>query len=68
MARSLNLPEPIATVELTSMLYLLDFAAACEDKLEFGVSQKSVAEQRKIIEMHKLLKEGATFLDGHTRH
>jgi hypothetical protein len=67
MSCGLSLPEPVATVELTSMLYTLSFGAPFEDKLEHGVqpfavtylSQKSVAEQRELIDMHKLLREGS---------
>jgi hypothetical protein len=67
MSRDLSLPEPVATVELTSMLYTLSFGASFEDKLEHGVqpfavtylSQKSVAEQRELIDMHELLREGS---------
>jgi hypothetical protein len=70
LARALKLPEPVATVELTSMLYSLAFAAPFEDKLEMGVqplavtylSQKTVAEQREIIDLHEMLKEGAPSL------
>jgi hypothetical protein len=70
MARVLKLPEPVATVELTATLYSLAFAAPFEDKLEMGIqpfavtylSQKSVAEQKEIINLHKLLKKGAPSL------
>jgi hypothetical protein len=70
LARVLKLPEPVATVELTNMLYSLAFAAPFEDKLEMGVqpfavtylSQKTVAEQREIIDLHELLREGAPSL------
>jgi hypothetical protein len=70
MAQVLKLPEPVATVELTSTLYSLSFAAPFEDKLELGIqpfavtylSQKSVAEQKEIIDLHELLKEGAPSL------
>jgi hypothetical protein len=70
MARVLKLPEPVATVELTSTLYSLSFVAPFQDKLELGIqpfavmylSQKSVAEQKEIIDLHKLLKEGAPSL------
>jgi hypothetical protein len=52
------------------MLYSLAFAAPFEDNLEMGVqpfavtylSQKTVAEQRKIIDLHEMLKEGAPSL------
>jgi hypothetical protein len=54
-------------VELTSVLYTLSFGANFEDKLEHGVqpfalmylSQKSMAEQREIIDMHKNLHQGS---------
>jgi hypothetical protein len=67
MSRDLRLPEPVATVELTTMLYTLSFRAPYKDKLEHGVqpfavtylSQKSVAEQRKLIDMHEILREGS---------
>jgi hypothetical protein len=70
MARDLKLPEPVATVELTNLLYTLSFAAPFEDKLEYGVqpfavaylSQQSVAEQRELIDMHELLQDGAPSL------
>jgi hypothetical protein len=66
MGRELRLPEPVATVELTTILYTLAFAAPFEDRLEYGVqpfavaylSQKSVSEQKELIDMHELLKEG----------
>jgi hypothetical protein len=67
MLQDLSLPEPIATVELTTMLYTLSFGALFEDKLEHGVqpfaatysSQTSVAKQRKLIDMHQILREGS---------
>jgi hypothetical protein len=66
MLRALSLPEPVATVELTTMLYTLSFGAPFEDKLEHGVqpfavtylSQKFVAEQRELIDLHEILREG----------
>jgi hypothetical protein len=70
LARALKLPDPVATVELTNMLYSLSFAAPFEDKLEMGVqllavsylSQKLVTEQREIIDLHEMLKEGSPCL------
>jgi hypothetical protein len=70
MGRELCLPEPVATVELTTILYTLAFAGPFEDRLEYGVqpfaaaylSQKLVSEQRELIEMHELLKEGSPTL------
>jgi hypothetical protein len=60
----------VATVELTSTLYSLSFAAPFENKLKMGIqpfaimylSQKSVAKQKEIIHLHELLKEGAPSL------
>jgi hypothetical protein len=48
------------------MLYSLSFAVPFEDKLEMGVqpfvvtylSQKPVAKQREIIDLHEMLKQG----------
>jgi hypothetical protein len=67
MSRALSLPELVATVELTTMLYSLSFGAPFEDKLEHCVqsfavtylSQKPVAEQRELIDMHEILCEGS---------
>jgi hypothetical protein len=64
MGCELCLPKPVATVELTAILYTLAFAVPFEDWLEYGVqpfavaylSQKLVSEQRKLINMHELLK------------
>jgi hypothetical protein len=67
MLGDLSLPEPVVMVELMTMLYSLSFGAPFEDKLGHGVqpfavtylSQKSVAEHRELIDMHKILCEGS---------
>jgi hypothetical protein len=70
MSTDLSLPEPVATVELTTMLYSLPFGGPFEEKLEHSVqpfavmylSQKFVAKQRELIDMHEILREVSPYV------
>jgi hypothetical protein len=70
MSRALRLPSPVATVELTNMLVRLEFASTCVDHLDQGIQpfvvtyldQKTVGEQKELIETHEQMVDGAPTL------
>jgi hypothetical protein len=65
-ARSLGLPEPVASGELTTMLMSLSFDSMYEDDLETGLQpfvvsykdQQTIANQQKVNKDYDLVQQG----------
>jgi hypothetical protein len=64
---ALNLPEPVASGELTTMLMTMAFKAMYEDDLELGLQpftvsykdQQTVAHQQQVNQTYDLVQQGA---------